>query len=45
MSKIHLKVTVEKNWRSRNFDFQSLRNLSQGHFLGGAPTHRVIIEF
>ena len=25
MSNIYLKVTIEKNWRSQNFDFQSLK--------------------
>ena len=25
MSNIHLKVTIEKNWRSQNFDFLSLK--------------------
>ena len=44
MSNIYLKVTIEKNWRSQNFDFLSLENLSQVSFLG-APTHADIIEF
>ena len=44
MSNIYLKVTIEKNWRSRNFDFVSLKNVSPGQFLG-APTHADIIEF
>ena len=30
MSNIYLKVTTEKNWRSQNFDFLSLRHLSPG---------------
>ena len=30
---IHLKVTIDKNWRSQNFDFLSLKNLSPGEFL------------
>ena len=38
MSNIYLKVTIETNWRSQNFDFLSLRNLSPGQFWG-APTH------
>ena len=34
MSNIYFKVTIEKNWRSQNFDklfknFTSLKNLSQ----------------
>ena len=33
MSNIYLKVTIEKNWRSQNFDFLSLRNLSPVQFL------------
>ena len=44
MSNIHLKVTIEKNWGSRNFNFLSLKNLSPGQFWG-APTHEDIIEF
>ena len=34
MSNICLKVTIEKNWRSQNFDFLSLKNLLSGQFLG-----------
>ena len=30
MSNIYLNVTIKKNWRSRNFDFLSLKNLSPG---------------
>ena len=44
MSNIYLKVTIEKNWRSQNFDFLGLKNLSPGQFWG-APTHEDIIEF
>ena len=44
MSNIYLKVTIEKNWRSRNFDFVSSKNVSPGQFLG-APTHADITEF
>ena len=29
-SNIYLKVTIEKNWRSQNFDFQSLKKSSPG---------------
>ena len=36
MSNIYLKVTIEKNWLSQNFDFLSLKNLSQGQFLGSS---------
>ena len=38
MSNIYLKVTIEKNWRSRNFDFVSLKNVSPGQFLGAQLT-------
>ena len=44
MSNIYLKVTIKKNWLSRNFDFLSLKNLSLGQFWE-APTHEGIIEF
>ena len=44
MSNIYLKVTVEKKWRSQNFDFLSLKILSLGQFLG-YPTLADIIEF
>ena len=37
---IYLKVTIEKNWRSQNFDFQSLKNLSQSRFLGSSNSRR-----
>ena len=45
MSSIYLKITIEeKNWRSQNFDFLGLRDLSPGQFYG-APTHEDIFEF
>ena len=45
MSNIYLKATnEEKNWRSQNFDFLGLKNLSPGQFWG-APTHEDFIEF
>ena len=40
MSNICLKVTIEKNWCSQNLDFLSLKNLSQGQFLGSSNSHR-----
>ena len=40
LSNIFLKVTIEKNWRSQNFDFLSLRNLSPGQFLGSSNSRR-----
>ena len=45
MSNIYLKVTIEKNWRSQNFDFLSLKDLSPGPQFWGAPAHGDIIEF
>ena len=38
MSNIYLNATIEKNWRSQNFDFLSLKNLSPSQFWG-APAH------
>ena len=35
---IYLNVTIEKNWRSQNIDFLSLKNPSPGQFWG-AQTH------
>ena len=40
MSISYLKVTIEKNWRSQNFDFISLKNLSPGQFLGCSNSRR-----
>ena len=43
MWNIYLKVAIEKNWLSQNFDFLSLKSrLKVGFF--GAPTHADIIE-
>ena len=45
MSNNLLKVTIEeKNWRSQNFNFLGLKNVSPSHF-SGTPTHEDIIEF
>ena len=33
---IYLKVAIEKNWRSQNFDFLSLKTLPPGQFLGSS---------
>ena len=41
MSNIYLKVTIEKNWRSQNFDFQSLKNSSPGQFLGSSNSRNI----
>ena len=38
MSNIYLKVNIEKNWCSQNFDFLNLKNLSPGHFSGAQLT-------
>ena len=43
MSNIFLKVPIEKNWRSQNFDFLSLENLLPGNFWE-VPTHVDIIK-
>ena len=40
MLKIHLNVAIEKNWRSQNFDFLSLKNLSPGQFLESCYSRR-----
>ena len=44
MSNIYVKVTIEKNWHSRNFDFLRSKNFSLGQFWG-ALTHANITEF
>ena len=43
MSNINLKVTIEKNWRSENFDSQSLKN--PGQFLGTSNSRRYRLIF
>ena len=40
---IHLKVTIEKNWRSQNFDFVSWKKSFPGQFWR-TTTHTDIIE-
>ena len=40
MSNIYLKINVEKNWRSQNFDFQSLKNLPTDKFFGSSSSCR-----
>ena len=40
MSKIYLKVTIEKNGRSQNFNFLSLKHLSPGQFLESSNLRR-----
>ena len=44
MSKIYLKVTIEKNWRFQNFDFLNLKNLPPGQFCR-TPNNANVIEF
>ena len=45
MTNFYSKVTTEeKNWRSQNFDFLGLKNLSPCQFWG-TPAHEDIIEF
>ena len=36
ISNIYIKVTIEKNWRSQNFNFLSLTNFSPVQFLVGS---------
>ena len=44
MSDIYLIVIIqEKNWRSQNFDFLSVKIVSPGRFWG-VPPHEDIIE-
>ena len=40
MSNIYLKDTVEKNWRSQNYEFLNLKHLSSGQFLGSSRSHK-----
>ena len=40
MSNINLKVTIEKDCYSQNFDFLSLKNSSTGQFLECSNSHR-----
>ena len=40
MPHIYLKVTIEKNGHSQNFDFASLKSLSPGQLLGSSNSHR-----
>ena len=41
---IYLKVTNEKNWRSQNFDFPSLKNSSSNQFLRSSRRHHWILK-
>ena len=39
---MYLNVTIEKNWRSQNLHFLSLKDLSPGQFLGGFNSRRYL---
>ena len=43
ISNTYLKITTEKKWPTKNFDFISLKSLSPGQFLG-APSQADIIK-
>ena len=45
MSNIYLKATIEKNWRSQNFESLKVWEICQQVSFWGAPTHVDIIEF
>ena len=40
MSNIHLKVIIEQNWRSQNFDFLCLKNSSPDQIFGSSTLRR-----
>ena len=40
MSNIYLKVTIENNWSTQNFDYLSLKNLPPSKFLGSSNSCR-----
>ena len=40
MPNVYLKVTIEKSWRSQNFDFRNLKDLLPGQFLGSSNSSR-----
>ena len=45
MSNIYLKVTIEKKWRTQNFDFISSKSSSPGQFLGSSNSSRYYWTF
>ena len=45
MSNVYFKVTTEKNWRSQNFNFLSLKNLSPSQFLGKPRLTQISFNF
>ena len=40
ISNIYLKVTIEKNWASQNFNFKSLKSSPPGQCLGSSNSRR-----
>ena len=42
---IYLKATVEKKWRTKNFDFLIFKISSPGHFLGGFHFTQISLNF
>ena len=45
MLNIYLKATIEKKWRTQNFDFLSLKKVHLQVSFWGASTHADIIKF
>ena len=42
---IYLKVTIEKNWRSQNFDFLSLKKIVLWSVFGESQLTQVSLNF
>ena len=40
MSNIYLNISIEKNWRSQDFDILNLKHLSPGQFFGNYSSCR-----
>ena len=45
MTNIYLKVIIEKNWRSQNFDFLSLKNCVSGSVFGEFQPKQISLNF
>ena len=45
MSNIYLKVSIEKNWSSQNFDVLSLKNLPPSKFFGELQLMQISLNF
>ena len=45
MSNIYLKVTIEKKWRTQNFDFECLKSSFSGQSLGSSNSRRYHLIF